>query len=134
MMKPQLEPAKQSPQDDVPDAAADEGAQEGRDPSYDVRVRAHKHSSFLKQHVDTFIAYKWMLQALLRRAPGASGGCHIHVADVIFFTEGDPQTWIFTNKVGCIDSRQFVATSDTNMWPRFLKMARRAAGVSKDDR
>jgi hypothetical protein len=134
MMKPQLELAKQPKHDDVLDATADEGAQEGKESSHDARVRAHKHESFLRQHLDTFIAYKWMLQALLRRAPGANGGCQVQVADVILFTEGDPQTWIFTNKDGCIDSRNFVATGDTRMWPRFLKTARRAAGVSKDDR
>jgi hypothetical protein len=66
-MKPQLELAKQSKQDDVLDATADEGAQEGKESAHDARVRAHKHESFLRQQLDTFIAYKWMLQALLRR-------------------------------------------------------------------
>jgi hypothetical protein len=100
----------------------------------DAGFRAIKHASYLKQHVNTFLAYRWMLQALMRHATGAAGGCRIQVADVVMFSEGEPTTWIYTNKLGYVDSRKFIGIgNDANMWPRFLKTARRAAGVSKDD-
>lgn len=101
--------------------------------SYDKRMNAYKHDTLLRQHVNTFVSYKWMLQALLRRTSGAKGGCQVLIADVILFSEGDPLTWIYTNKHGCIDSRTFVATGNDLLWARFLKTAWRASGVSKDD-
>jgi len=99
----------------------------------DSKLAALKHISVLKQHLDTFVAYKWLLQALLRRAPGAAGGCLLQVSDVVLFTDAEPVTWIFTNRIGCLDSKRFVANGATSMWPRFLKTARRGAGITKDD-
>jgi hypothetical protein len=99
----------------------------------DTRINIIKHNLYLKQHHNTFLAYKWVLHALLRRASGATGGCQLNVADVLLFAEGEPVTWIYTNRFGCVDSRRFVATGEDSMWPRFIKTARRAAGVHKAD-
>ena len=96
------------------------------------RQRA-QHAPFLWQHLDTFVAYEWMLQALLRRASGMTGGCQILVADVLLFSDGVPETWVFTNKFGKIDRRKFVERGDNCMWPRYTKTARRAAEVAADD-
>ena len=134
MMAP-LEFAKESHQDETSIVGNHDWPQTAINPesSYNKRMNAYKHDTFLRQHVNTFVSYKWMLQALLRRTSGAKGGCQVLAADVILFSEGDPLTWIFTNKYGCIDSRTFVATGNVVLWPRFLKTARRASGVSKDD-
>lgn len=136
MMRAPLELAAQQQQQQ---ATEDEGAlqsirEEAKEDANDTGLRVIKHVAYLKQHRDTFLAYQWMLMALARRAPGAAGGCQVNVADVVMFSAGEPTTWIFSNKLGCVDSRKFDgAGSDANMWPRFLKTARRAAGVRKDD-
>jgi hypothetical protein len=121
-------------QEEAHQAVEDEGQQRvNKESSRDARLKAIRHVSFLKQHRDTFVAYKWLIQALLRRTQGVHGGCQVQIADVVLFTDGEPSTWIYTNKFGHIDSRKFVATGEDSMWPRYQKTARRTAGVSKDD-
>lgn len=137
MMRAPLELAVQRQQQQQ-QATEDEGAlqsirEEAKEDANDAGLRVIRHVAYLRQHRDTFLAYQWMLLALARRGPGAAGGCQVRVADVVMFSEGEPTTWIFSNKLGCVDSRKFDGAGSENMWPRFLKTARRAAGVRKDD-
>ena len=87
-----------------------------------------------KNVLDTFICYSWFLR-VLAQSSSSYKETHIRISDVLLFENGDPKYWIFT-KQGSAESRTFLpatALGNSSLWERFLKSARQAAGVSKDD-
>lgn len=98
-----------------------------------AEVKLQGHIEYLKKHGDTFLGYKWLLQALSRQQAGTSaGGAGVRIADVLLFQNGDPTEWLSTNRAGRVQAKRFDSTA-AGEWDRFIKTARRAAGVQEDD-
>jgi hypothetical protein len=70
----------------------------------------------------------WILQSSTLMDPPPK----TQVADVLLFSNGDPTEWISTNRAGRVQCKPFDQTSTTE-WERFIKIARRLAGVAKGD-
>ena len=87
-----------------------------------------KHKSFLAQNENTFIAFKWVLQALLKKQVKVNGGCDVRTADVLLFEGGEPKKWIYTkNSTGRITSKTFDSSREES-WTKFLRRCTRLSG------
>eukprot|EP00960_Hanusia_phi_P038906 753656-Hanusia_phi.AAC.7 len=94
----------------------------------DGPISSLKHRSFLAQNENTFIAFKWVLQALLKKQVKINGGCEVRIADVLLFESGEPKKWIYTkNSTGRIASKTFDSSREDS-WTRFLRRCTRLSG------
>jgi hypothetical protein len=85
-----------------------------------------------KNVFNTFLSYRWVLQRLLHSSSDKIDHFKVKISDVLFFEDGEPTDWIYTNHKGRIKSRIFPRSSAQH-WEQFLKAARQASGVTKDD-